>query len=336
MENIKFLSAENEIQKIYSNLGLIVPVGDLSTGKAPAVQPLPSTSTQDSITFNFNVMSGAEVTGIEYKVNDGEAVQVTPQKGVVSIELEELEHNSGPYEIELTVFNETGRTTVTQTADLQPFTDWAIANEVLEGNKFIGEDGQEHVGNIVTKTQSDLVVNAKTVAVPAGYYAQNAYASVSNDYIIPTGNLPITANGENIDVSQYATISVNVSSTPSSGGFVVSRCEYVFAENEGDIKVEFSARPELDYELHTYKAGIYIAGVAMYGIASIEDPTDPDAAPCDIFVELGDEGIYCQEDGPMTACLYIYEDDAITPTWVVPCQMTTSYQCNEQEQSAEQ
>lgn len=150
MENIKFLSAENEIQKIYSNLGLIVPVGDLSTGKAPAVQPLPSTSTQDSITFNFNVMSGAEVTGIEYTINGGEAVQVTPQKGVVSITLEELEHNSGPYEIELTAFNEIGGgTSVTQTADLQPFTDWATANEVLEGNKFIGEDGQEHVGTLV-------------------------------------------------------------------------------------------------------------------------------------------------------------------------------------------
>lgn len=149
MENIKFLSAENEIQKIYSNLGLIVPVGDLSTGKAPAVQPLPSTSTQDSITFNFNVMSSAEITRIGYRVNNGNIVEVTPQKGVVSITLEELEHNSGPYEIELTVFNETGRTSVTQTAYLQPFTDWATANEVLEGNKFIGEDGQEHVGTLV-------------------------------------------------------------------------------------------------------------------------------------------------------------------------------------------
>ena len=149
MENIKFLSAENEIQKIYSNLGLIVPVGDLSTGKKPAVQPLPSTSTQDSITFNFNVMSGAEITRMGYRVNNGNPVDVTPQKGVVSITLEELEHNSGPYEIELNVFNETGRTIVTQTADLQPFTDWATANEVLEGNKFIGEDGQEHVGTLV-------------------------------------------------------------------------------------------------------------------------------------------------------------------------------------------
>ena len=50
MKNIKFLLAENEIQKIYSNLGLIVPVDDLSTKKSPTVQPLPSTSTQDSIT----------------------------------------------------------------------------------------------------------------------------------------------------------------------------------------------------------------------------------------------------------------------------------------------
>lgn len=148
----KFLGAENEIQRIYSDFGLIVPVGDLETGKAPAIQPLPSVTTQDSITFNFNVMSGAEVTGIEYKINDGEAVEVTPTKGKVTIELTDLEYNSGPYEIELTVSNATGDTVVTQTADLQHYTNWATADEVLEGNKFIGEDGQEAVGTYVPES----------------------------------------------------------------------------------------------------------------------------------------------------------------------------------------
>lgn len=150
--DIKFLTQENEIQKLYSKFGLVVPVGDLETGKAPAIQPLPAEATQTSVTFNFNVMSGADITAIEYKVNDGEAVSVTPKKGVVTVELSDLEYNSGPYEIELTVTNETGDTSVTQTADLVPYTDWATPEEVLDGNKFIGEDGQEAVGTYIPES----------------------------------------------------------------------------------------------------------------------------------------------------------------------------------------
>jgi len=152
MEKTPFLGAENELQKIYSNLGVVVPVGDLSQGKAPAIQPLPSVTTQDSITFNFNVMSGADITQISYNVDSlsdpdyNEAGDLTLKKGVTTLTLTDLDHNSGPYVCEFFAANANGQTHIQVTEALQPYTDWATENEVLEGNKFIGEDGQEAVG----------------------------------------------------------------------------------------------------------------------------------------------------------------------------------------------
>lgn len=161
-----YLPKENEIQRIYSELGLAVPVGDLSTTKAPAIKPLSSSSTQTSITTQFNVMSGADITSLSYKVNDGESVSVTPQKGVVTITLSDLEYNSGPYEIELTATNETGSTSTSNTVDLQHYTNWATPDEVLLGNKYIGEDGQETVGTYVPSegpTDGGAVVTSATL-----------------------------------------------------------------------------------------------------------------------------------------------------------------------------
>ena len=156
---IKFIAQENEIQKIYNDLGLIVPVGDLSTTKAPAIQPLPTSSTQTTVTAQFNVMSGGDITALSYKVNDGEAVSLTPAKGVVTITLEDLEYNSGPYEIELTATNATGSTVTSSTIDLQHYTNWATPDEVLDGNKFIGEDGEEHVGEYVVPEPTYVGLN---------------------------------------------------------------------------------------------------------------------------------------------------------------------------------
>lgn len=176
--DIKFLTQENEIQKLYSKFGLVVPVGDLETGKVPAIQPLPSTSTQTSITFNYNIISGSDVYMIsagvwrwedvaeEYDPENqnpdpncpGSDYGCTPplqyfdipaQKGVVSIEVTDLEYNSGPYLCCILVANESGSIAVYSKADLVQYTDWATANEVLEGNKFIGEDGQEAVGTYI-------------------------------------------------------------------------------------------------------------------------------------------------------------------------------------------
>ena len=181
MENIKFIGAQNEIQKIYSDLGLIVPVGDLDNGKAPAIQPLPATSTQTSITAKFNVMSGAEISSLSYKVNDGAATSITPAKGVVTITLSDLEYNSGPYEIELTATNETGSTEASTAVALQHYTNWATPDEVLLGNRYIGEDGEAHVGEIVTKTATNVTFSNGNVNIPVGYYAEQ----VTKEYPIP-------------------------------------------------------------------------------------------------------------------------------------------------------
>ena len=216
MPNIQFLSAENEIQKIYSQLGLVVPVGDLSTGKAPAVQPLSTSSTQTSVTASFNVMTGADLTAMSYTVNDGEAQSITPSKGVVTVTLTDLEYNSGPYTIKLTATNETGSTNVTSTVALQHYTNWATPDEVLEGNKYIGEDGEEHVGEIETKDSTDLTISGLDVTIPAGYYAESITATSQG--VIPSGTLPITQNGEGIDVTNYAAVDVAVPTSAANNG----------------------------------------------------------------------------------------------------------------------
>ena len=218
--DVKFISQDNEVQKLYAKFGMVVPVGDLSTGKAPAVKPLPTSSTQTSVTAQFNIMSGTDITALSYTVNDGEAVSITPAKGVVTITLTDLEYNSGPYEIELTAENGIGSTSASVDTDLVHYTNWATSDEVLLGNKYIGEDGEEHVGEIETKDSTDLTVNERTVTVPAGYYAENTSASVSSDYIIPTGSTTITNNGTDINIAQYAAVDVAVP-TGFTGNIVV-------------------------------------------------------------------------------------------------------------------
>lgn len=149
--DIKFLTQENEIQKLYSKFGLVVPVGDLETGKAPAIQPLPAEVTNDKVTFNFNVMSNAEITEISYETDHMDQGTITPKKGMISISFDRNPIDT-MYEIGITVTNENGSTYAGQLAEFPIIPDWATANEVLEGNKFIGEDGQESVGTYVPES----------------------------------------------------------------------------------------------------------------------------------------------------------------------------------------
>lgn len=72
----------------------------------------------------------------------------------------------------------------------------------------IDESAPSYQTKTVTPTTSQQVVQADN-----GYDAlsQVTVNAIPSEYIIPSGNLPITQNGNNINVSQYATVSVNVS-----------------------------------------------------------------------------------------------------------------------------
>lgn len=277
---IKYLAQENEIQKIYNDLGLIVPVGDLSTTKAPAIQPLPTSSTQTTVTAQFNVMSGGDITALSYKVNDGAAVSLTPAKGVVTITLEDLEYNSGPYEIELTATNATGSTVTSSTIDLQHYTNWATADEVLDGNKFIGEDGEEHVGeyvvpeptyvglNISPSTQEQTFDPASEQA--DGFDRVTVYGVTSSiDANITAGNIK---NGVTI-----LGVTGNYQGGPSTGGAVLTSLECGEDQEMGMpyVNVNFETLPSpMDFANHTY----FIQVVAET-VTAISDPISGTTTP---------------------------------------------------------
>lgn len=66
-------------------------------------------------------------------------------------------------------------------------------------------------GNFQNKTVTPLT-SAQTILPDSGYDAlrQVIVQAIPSSYIIPSGNKAITANGANIDVKNYATVSVNV------------------------------------------------------------------------------------------------------------------------------
>ena len=70
----------------------------------------------------------------------------------------------------------------------------AIDSNVLASKKFIGSNGIEETGTIVTKTSNDLTASGATVTVPAGYYASQATKSVATA-IQATPSISISSSG---------------------------------------------------------------------------------------------------------------------------------------------
>lgn len=294
MENILTFGAPSEVKTIYDRLG-VPAVSSNSNGKAPSVQPLPASSTKTSVTAKFNVMSSADISALSYTVNDGAATSITPQKGIVTITLSDLEYNSGPYEIKLTATNEIGSTYTTSTVDLQRYTNWATTDEVLAGNKFIGEDGEEHVGEIVTKTATNVTFSNGNVNVPVGYYAEQ----VTKEYPVPVletvpvtpttsaqtitpstdydgiGQVNVSAVTSAIDANITAGnikngvtilgVTGTMSGGPTDGGAVISSVELV---NDGGFEctVTFDTMPSLDTANHKYAVDLIAYCVEQSGV----------------------------------------------------------------------
>ena len=96
-----------------------------------------------------------------------------------------------------------------------------IAQITGGGGMTVIETQDSHGGTIVTITGEEVTLQSKT-ATPTtssqtiqpdeGYtgLSQVTVGAIPSQYIVPTGNKAITANGTGIDVAQYATVSVAV------------------------------------------------------------------------------------------------------------------------------
>ena len=231
MDKIKFLTTDNAVQKVYSELGILVPAGALSgTTKAPSVKIVSTSTTQTSITATINIGSGADLTTISYELWDTEGSDsqdpeptaygdLTVQKGTQTFTIDNLELGSGPYELNIYAENENGSQDATIEVSLQEYINWASADEILANNKAVS-DGEEVVGTIATKDSSDVTLDNGVVTVPAGYYAEDvtlstgtyanvliigsSYCSPYNDYTVNEGEDPIYIfNGEQITESEF-------------------------------------------------------------------------------------------------------------------------------------
>ena len=78
--------------------------------------------------------------------------------------------------------------------------------------------GGDHTLQTKTVTPTEQTQNV-TADTAQGYTALKKVVvdPIPSEYIVPTGNLPITQNGNNIDVTNYASVSVNVSGGGSGG-----------------------------------------------------------------------------------------------------------------------
>lgn len=110
---------------------------------------------------------------------------------------------------------------------------------------YVDSSAPQYQSKTVTPTTSQQIVTPDS-----GYDAleQVTVNRIPSEYIIPTGNLPITANGNNINVSQYATVSVNV---PTSG--TTKNTQVV----QGTTRTTSSTMTAIGAEMTVSKTGTY-------------------------------------------------------------------------------
>lgn len=89
------------------------------------------------------------------------------------------------------------------------------------GSKFLRIEKQVSSGgggNYQTKTGITPTTSSQTITADSGYDALDSVQidPIPSQYIVPSGNINLTANGSNIDIAQYATASVAVSGGASN------------------------------------------------------------------------------------------------------------------------
>lgn len=111
---------------------------------------------------------------------------------------------------------------------------------------YVDESAPQYQSKTVTPTTSQ-----QTVTPDTGYDAlsQVTVNAIPSEYIIPTGNLAITQNGNNINVAQYATVSVNV----SGGGGTSKNTQVV----QGTTRTTSSTMTAIGAEMTVSKTGTY-------------------------------------------------------------------------------
>lgn len=108
----------------------------------------------------------------------------------------------------------TGNNTLTLTKSV------SVIPSVTAGYVSSGTAGNSSVSltaNVTTKGAATYTPSTSQQTIASGTYltGTQTIAAIPSQYIVPSGNKEITANGTNIDVAQYSTVTVNV---PSGGG----------------------------------------------------------------------------------------------------------------------
>lgn len=155
-----------------------------------------SRSTSDQY---INIPSGYNSAGGYYKVNAVPNGSVTAPSTI-----------SGTT---ATVSTGTNTLTLTKTVSVTP-------NVTTAGYISSGTAGNASVSlqaSVTTKAAATITPTTGVQTIAAGTYLTGiqTIAAIPSQYIIPSGNKEITANGTNIDVANYSTVSVDVPTGPA-------------------------------------------------------------------------------------------------------------------------
>ena len=111
-----------------------------------------------------------------------------------------------------TVSTGTNTLTLSKTVSVTPTVSAGYVSSGTSGNSSVSL-----TANVTTKAAATITPTTSAQEIAAGTYltGKQTIAAIPSQYIVPSGNKAITENGTGIDVTQYATVSVDV---PTGGG----------------------------------------------------------------------------------------------------------------------